>query len=255
MIQDLLRYFSVHAARTPDELAHIQHVRWQVYCHEFHYEREEDCIDEREGDPFDEHAQHAYVLHKKTGRYAGCVRTIAASKLGQGQALPVVAAARHTLYSGPQTLERFERSSLFEVSRLAVAPEFRRRSGERKNPYGLTAPAFSDKNEERVLPLLSMALILCATALGELTGRENALAMMEPRLCRLLLRFGVQFEQIGALMDYHGQRAAFHTTVSQTVIGMRPDLQHFYRLLRAALADDLSLPCPTESDPVRLHHP
>ncbi len=246
MVDDLLRYFSIHAARTAGDIAGIQHVRWQVYCREFHYEREEDCVDEREADAYDATARHAFVVHNKSGQIAGCVRIISAADLAAGQKLPIEEAGRHTFHTGPQFLERYPCESLFEVSRLAVAPGFRRRAGETGSPYGMIAPAFADQNEERVLPLLSLALILCATALGELHQRENALAIMEPRLARLLLRFGVRFEQIGTLMEYHGRRAAFHTTVSATIEGMRPDLHRLFRQLRATLAGDLGLPCPAE---------
>jgi N-acyl amino acid synthase of PEP-CTERM/exosortase system len=41
------------------------------------------------------------------------------------------------------------------------------------------------------------------------SGLDYGFAMMEPRLTRMLRRFGIYFKQIGNVVDYHGFRGPF----------------------------------------------
>lgn len=239
MTEELLDYFTIHAAQTQADVDRIQHLRWAVYCRDFHYEREEDCYGERERDAFDDRAIHAYALHQPSGVIAGCVRIICASSLAPGELLPF-----HQAYvdrAKPAEigwlLDSMPRASLFEVSRLAVASQFRRRKGEQSSPQGVVEVGDLPDGaiEARSLPMLSLTLILAATALGELHGLHDACAMMQPRLARLLARFGFEFRQIAPLIDYHGERAAFHLTVESALRGIRGESRELYEFIRSTL--------------------
>lgn len=242
MAEELLDYFTIHVARSQAELDRIQHLRWQVYCHDFHYEREEDCVGERESDAYDNRAVHAYAVHQPSGLTAGCVRIIRATSLEVGETLPI-----HKAYldrEDPETgwMDGMRRDTLFEVSRLAVSSRFRRRKGEESSPLGaVDAGETLGGGDPRALPMLSLALILSATAMGELYGLHDACAMMQPRLARLLMRFGIEFKQVAPMIDYHGRRAAFHVTVEDAVHGIQGEARELYEAVRATLRTDLRL--------------
>ncbi|AOU97450.1 hypothetical protein BI364_05180 [Acidihalobacter yilgarnensis] len=239
---EFLKYFAIHMARTPGEVERIQHLRWLVYCREFQYEREEDCPGERECDVFDPRATHLYAEHIPSGTIAGCVRVVCADSLGPGEFLPLELA--YDSHVKKPDLGKIPRETLFEISRLAVSPQFRRRAGERLSPLGLetTKPPTSEI-ELRTFPLVSLALYLSVIALGEIYALDeaHACAMMQPRLARMLTRFGIVFRQEAPLIDYHGSRAAYSITLQDAVRGMTGDMKSLYTKLCDNLAAQLSL--------------
>ncbi|MBL4820702.1 MAG: PEP-CTERM/exosortase system-associated acyltransferase, partial [Gammaproteobacteria bacterium] len=128
-----------------------------------------------------------------------------------------------------------ERPTLCEISRLAVDGTFRRRSGELATRFGeLEAMSFSPQ-ERRMFPLISVAGFLASTALTELTGRTNVIAMMEPFLPKLLKRSGIIFERAGRDIDYHGIRAPYFIRTQSAIDGMRADLRTLYDDLHASI--------------------
>lgn len=237
-MSEFMSYFTLQIARTKAELKQLQHLRWEVYCREFHYEREEDCPDEREADTFDASAVHLYAVHRSTGVLAGTVRIVCADALDGGAALPLEQAYANQALE--IDLDSLPRSHLIEISRLAVAAQFRRRSGERFSPLGFDVLSDPDQQAitERSFPLLPVALYLSVAALVEVRGVHEALgyAMMQPRLVRLLTRFGIQFRQVGPTIDYHGERAAYCITLDEVVSRLDPKMQNLYSTLIETLA-------------------
>jgi N-acyl amino acid synthase of PEP-CTERM/exosortase system len=47
-------------------------------------------------------------------------------------------------------------------------------------------------------------------AVAERKGIQHFFVMMEPRLARSAGFLGIKFEQVGEVVDYHGQRAAYY---------------------------------------------
>jgi N-acyl amino acid synthase of PEP-CTERM/exosortase system len=243
---DFSSYFALRVARTQAEIERLQHLRWEVYCREFHYEREEDCPNEREADAFDGSAMHLYAEHRASGLLAGTVRIVCADALGDGLSLPLEKAyASHGMSIDMGSVPR---SHLIEISRLAVAARFRRRSGESLSPVGMDVLADPDAGAtaERGFPLLSLALYLSVAALADVRGAHDAFgyAMMQPRLVRLLNRFGIQFRQAGPSIDYHGERAAYRITLDEVVEALDENMHTLYGSLVETIAADL--PCFSE---------
>jgi N-acyl amino acid synthase of PEP-CTERM/exosortase system len=107
------------------------------------------------------------------------------------------------------------RGSYGEISRLAVPAEFRRRKDDQGAPipmqFGMQAER--DLSERRhSSSYMTMGLFLAAAAMGLIRGMTGAFAMMELRLARYLRQFGLEFEQVGDEVEYHGRRAAFYIT-------------------------------------------
>ena len=131
------RYFSVALVETEEQLRQAQGIRFRVYCEEFGYEDIDAFPEHLEIDDFDEQSTHALVVHRETGLSAGCVRMV-----------PTLASAPHE----PLPFERYcgesidkelveeldlDRSTVCEISRLAVDGAFRRRGPkERQSRFG-----------------------------------------------------------------------------------------------------------------------
>ena len=62
---------------------------------------------------------------------------------------------------------------------------------------------------------------------------DLAFAMMEPRLARMLTWFGVNFTQIGEMVDYHGFRGPFLLRREQVLPDLKPDIREFFDLIMA----------------------
>ncbi len=230
----LTRFFEFQQAWSEEQRLQVHRIRYSVYCQEFQFEREEDCPGGLERDEYDNNSRHCLLVHRKSGTAAGCVRVI---EPGPGR-LRLLALEQHC----SESLEhprlhpsRFSRQTICEVSRLAVPAFFRRRPGERETPYGNLEHAQVSEAETRTFPLIGMAMFLAATALVGLSGRPHVFAMMEPRLARLLARAGLNFLQIGRLMEYHGPRAAFYINQHEAVETMNPPLKRLYGDILAQL--------------------
>lgn len=245
-MSNLLNYFDLRIAKTAMDIDLLQHLRWAVYCKEFHYEREEDCPGERESDPFDAKSIHLFIMHKSSGHIAGCVRIICAGTLGLGSLLPLEAAYQR--YKTAPDFSQVSRDKMIEISRLAVAAEFRRRTGEQGSPIGLMG-VNELESASRSFPMLPLSLYLAIAAYGELCGLHDTYgyAMMEPRLVRLLKRFGIHFNQIAPAIDYHGIRAAYCITLDEVFSGLKDDMRELYSDLRHSLENELR-EMPSESN-------
>lgn len=234
------RYFQVVIADTPELLDHVYRIRYEVYCREFHYEREEDCPGGLEKDDYDQHSIHCLVTHRASNIPAGCVRLVTAPTDNPGVLFPFEKFCGSSLYHAPLHPHRLPRKSLCEISRLAIQATFRRRQGELNSPWGNLKALDFTEHERRTFPLLSIALFLAATAVVDITGRRHGFAMMEPRLARLLQRSGLEFTQVGELVNYHGARAAFHLTIEQALADMKPELREIYDYICQNITADLA---------------
>ena len=97
---------------------------------------------------------------------------------------------------------------------------------------------------ERSLPLLPLALYLSVAAVVDVRGVHEAFgyAMMQPRLVRLLKRFGIQFQQAGPEIEYHGKRAAYCITLDEVVAGLDTPMRTLYDSLLETISAGLPLP-------------
>ncbi|WP_018141242.1 PEP-CTERM/exosortase system-associated acyltransferase [Thioalkalivibrio sp. ALJ7] len=203
------RYFDLSQPQFPDEVEPAFRLRYEVYCREFGFEREEDCPNGLESDGYDSRSWHCLMHHRSSGASAGCVRIVPTSATS-GAMLPMEEHCRDSFWDVPERPDRLDRESICEVSRLAVHGLFRRRQGEHQTPLGDVRSLEIPPNHVRTFPILALSLFMSATAMATIHEKEHAFAMMEPALARILRRSGLPATQIGELQDYHGQRAAFH---------------------------------------------
>jgi N-acyl amino acid synthase of PEP-CTERM/exosortase system len=228
-------YFEICPAQTPDLLERIFRIRYDVYCREFGYETEDACPGGLERDDYDASALHCLILHRETGVGAGCIRLVVPPPAKPDFLMPMERFCGDSLADPVWHPARLPRASLAEVSRLAVHTRFRRRLGESESPVGVSATDEAKIDERRTFPLLSLALFYAGAALMDLTGRQHAFVMVEPRLARRMLALGLPFMQVGEPMEYHGQRAAYYVSVQQVVENIPDGLKSLYGFIHDSL--------------------
>ena len=235
LAEAFLRYFDVSLATTEEQRQATYHIRYRVYCQEFGYEPAERFPDNQEKDEYDDHALACLITHRSSNMPAGCVRLVPAL---DSEPLPLEKYCRQALDKNFLENQRLERNTLCEISRLAVDGAFRRRAGEAATRFGEVEALGCSEQEVRTFPLIAVAAFLASTALTEVSGRTNVLAMMEPFLPRLLKRSGIVFQRAGKNIEYHGQRAPFFITTQHALENMRPDLRQLYDRIHATVRRD-----------------
>ncbi|MEJ2553712.1 MAG: PEP-CTERM/exosortase system-associated acyltransferase [Gammaproteobacteria bacterium] len=241
LVKSFGMHFRVVVADSPELRDEVYRIRYKVYCKEMRTEREDQFPDGRERDIFDEFADHCLLQHRSSGMYAGCVRLVYSDPVNS-PSLPFETFCRDSLY--PSVVEGVlpQRGSFGEISRLAVPSEFRRRKGEQ----GIAIPMGSDDQQERNAterrhqsPHITMGLFLAAAAMGLIKGMTGVFAMMEPRLSRYLHQFGLEFEQAGDELEYHGKRAAFY--ISREGLKLNGDMADLLDYIVSEIKAQLSL--------------
>ena len=228
-------YFKVVLADTPELRDQVYGVRYDVYCKEFGYEPRERFPDGKERDEYDPISKHCLIIHKPSGMAAGCIRMVPADESDPSMQLPFEKHCGDSLDHALLGKLNLPRSSVCEISRLAVHTNFRRRAGESVSRYGDTDRLDFSSEEQRTLPYLAVSAYLAATAVTELSNRRNGFAMMEPFLPRLLGRVGIVFTRVGRDVHYRGLRAAYYSSTDAVLGGMHAELRKLYDFIYSGL--------------------
>lgn len=226
------QYFSIKFAQTPTQKKEIYGIRYRVYCDEFGYESAERFINQQETDEFDEQSFHCLIVHKNSGKSAGCVRLVPA--LGQ-HLLPLEKHCADSLNTKIIESLNLDRNKVCEISRLAVDGLFRRRTGEKLTRFGELAGLDCSQIEQRTFSIIAVAAFLASTAMTDLSGRTDVFAMMEPFLPRMLKRSGIIFQKVGKDIDYHGIRSPYFIKTQSALENMKPDLKSLYDWIYAQI--------------------
>lgn len=204
-------YFSVCMANTAELQKDVFKLRYDVYSAELGYEK--DCPQDCEKDKFDDYATHVLIRHKPSGIYAGCVRLVAPPSDDPKALLPFEVNCANSFDAQKVAFLREAGARVGEVSRLAVRANFRRRMSDAKSPNGINPERMAlDLSMEgmRYFPMIAVSLYFAATSMVRSQHIKYAAVMMEVRLARLLRLSGIDFKQLGEIVEYHGQRALFY---------------------------------------------
>ncbi len=213
LIAALDQFFELVHADTDELRMQVFLLRYQVYVLETGFEAESDChsgLDENghpmhwEQDVFDDRSDHYLLRHRRTGVYAATARLILPSEVDVTAPFPI---ELHCPLDNPVT-DPILRGSLSEISRFAVSKVFKRRIGEHGTLAGVAenVDIYFEDDERRVLPHISLGLFAAVMRMVHEHRTTHCYAVMEPALLRLLGRFGMVFNRIGADVDYHGIR-------------------------------------------------
>jgi N-acyl amino acid synthase of PEP-CTERM/exosortase system len=242
LIRQFHRHFRMVPADTPLLRNEAYRIRYAVYCDELGFEDPQDHPDRLERDPFDAHALHALLQHQPSGEFVGCVRLILASADDPHAQFPFERFCHRALQQDLSSHGRLGRAVIGEISRLAVRSDFRRRSGERQHPVGLMESLDRRDRQGRVpeahrrlFPFIAPTLYLTGAAMALERGLSQAYVMMEPRLARHLRRYGIMFEQVGNVVDYHGQRGPFRIRREDLLEHLKPRMRALLEAIRSEI--------------------
>lgn len=238
LTQSFLRYFDVALATTEAQKREVYRIRYNVYCDEFDYEQAHRFPDHEEKDSFDSTSLHALITHNSSGLSAGCVRLVAPASVEGEDLLPVEKYCGDSLERSFLDELNLDRRTICEISRLAVARKFRRRSREKVTRFGELSGLNCSQQERRTFALIAIAGFMAATSLTTLSNRTNIFAMMEPFLPRILNRSGIKFKKAGTEINYHGLRAPYFITTQSVLDNLRPDVKALYTDIHARIARD-----------------
>ena len=193
-----------------------QKIRYQVYCLEQKFEREEDHPDHKENDEYDDLSLHALIQHKPSSDYAATVRLVTFESLGKTGLFPI------ELHSdinqeGRAIIESLPRRSIAEVSRFAVSKTFRKRILD-SNYHGINELGEQRQlDSRRVIPHITLGLFKVLFQMSHNAEIHYWYAVMEVTLIRLLRRFGFDFIRVGPVVDYHGKRVPCYINVADAL--------------------------------------
>lgn len=216
----------------------VYRIRYQVYCEELGFEDRKKFPDGREIDSFDRQSDHCLLLHRESNRYVGCVRLVLPDPDTLKRPLPFEIACGTGLDPNVVELTKNYRASYGEISRLALHPGFRRRRAEEPpdgisgasgrgahhrpgssipsdacyRPHQINLRRKHEPADARALSHMGLGLYIAGAALALNNGLRSVFAMMEPRLARRLRRYGIHFQQVGDVVDFHGLRGPFQIT-------------------------------------------
>ncbi len=222
--------FSVQLATSPETINEVFKLRYQVYCIDRPFEDPNCFADKREHDAYDPRSVHGLIRHRISGDSVAAVRLVMAGDHPNDRDFPMEAPCIHRMDARAQTaIADAPREQIAEISRMAVSREFRRRLTEEKSISGISEPAYysDSENGKRAMPYISLGLFAAILQMSVKHGITHWMAVMEPAQLRLLKRFGVEFDHVGPVMEYHGRRRPAFTEAAALIERMktrRPDV-------------------------------
>lgn len=222
--------FNVELAMSPEAVNEVFEVRYQVYCIDRPFEDPNCFVDKREHDRYDPRSAHALIRHRMTRDSVAAVRLVMAGDHPEQADFPMETPCVGQMDQAAQdAFAAARREQVAEISRMAVSREFRRRLNEDESTSGTSDfVCYADsENGKRAMPYISLGLFSAILQMSVRHDITHWMAVMEPAQLRLLKRFGVEFDHVGPVMEYHGRRRPAFTEAASLIDGIkkrRPDV-------------------------------
>jgi len=232
---DLLRQFDFHfetmTADTPDLVPLAQRVRYQVYCVENQFENPEDHSDELECDEFDSHAVHSLLVDRQTRDVLGTVRLVLPLSGAPHDSFAIQRLSDHSLLKGSCDLPLHAAA---EVSRFSLSREFGRRAVSKRSSCRESIDTTGGESlPHRSGPLMRLGLIQALVRMSMQQGITHWLAVMEPKLLRMLAAMAIHFEPLGGMVEYHGWRQPCFCNLAEVLQRVKIERPTFWTVLTA----------------------
>lgn len=220
-------FFEPQVALDPALREEAMRIRHEVYCRELSFEPVRP--NGLETDEFDDYSIMCLIKHKSRADFAGTVRLVRPTD--DDQQLPIEKYCQHAMAGSSKHPQQFERKKVCEISRLAVPACYRRRQADQYQgaATGVINESTYSEDELRCFPFIAIGLYLSAAALCHELDIENVFVMMEPRLARSMRFVGINFEQLGPAVEYHGKRAPYYIKPKDLLSSLSPG---FLQLLK-----------------------
>ncbi len=249
IISHFEKYFQIIPATTPELLAECHKLRYQVLCIENHYLSEEEHKNAREADEYDARSAHSLILHKDTGIYAATVRLVLPEYNNITQLFPMESYLTPSCKQEYDSLMHAPRQQLAEISRFMISKHFRQRVGETEATHGLSNDfgLLSPKMKRQFAAQISLGLF---KAIVEMSARHDVhywLALMEPRLIRLLARVGIHFNHLSEGIKFFGDRSVCFENASEVLLGIRRQRPDIWEFITEDGINSLKPPSPSDT--------
>ncbi|MGR9045354.1 MAG: PEP-CTERM/exosortase system-associated acyltransferase [Gammaproteobacteria bacterium] len=203
-----LKYFYTLKASSEELREQAYKIRYQVYYEEQKMISAQEVGDRYETDVWDSDSIHSLLFHRPSNRPIGNIRLILLGNKSN-KMLPIEEHYQKSFDLSAIHVSHLRTGKTGEISRMAILSSFRRRAADNSDSYGL------GKNNEamdgRRFPINYMPMCLTFAAINLMIEQrlDYGIALMEPRLARLLGRYGVTLKQVGQTIDYFGSRAPY----------------------------------------------
>ena len=236
LYENFTRLFDVVPADTISLIEAAYRLRYQVYCQERSYEDASSFPDQMEIDEYDLHSPQSMVRCRVTGHHAGLVRLVLANPVDANKPFPVEKYCNLYSSDAADGLSEIPRDSLAEISRFSISKAIKGKCLERPSMRVVggsdiaSGDVACDQNRmvsQRMLPLMTIGLFAGIVRMSAQHNITHWLAVMEPTLLRFLTRFGIYFQPVGPLVDYHGKRQPAIGAIDEVLAGIyakRPDV-------------------------------
>jgi len=212
-------------------------IRHNVYCEELAYESVKEGGQEK--DEFDDQSIFSLIKHKPSNTFTSCVRVVKIQK--EGQLLPIEKFCLKSITNKKLHPSRFNRKEIWEISRLAVKADFRRRKTDKfkGSATGVIQESSYSELELRCFPFIAIGLYMAAANMAIETGIKHVYVMMEPRLARSMKFVGIKFQQLGEPIDYHGLRAPYYINPEIFLSNLSPGFKSLYKAIEHEIYEQL----------------
>lgn len=205
-------------------------IRHEVYCRDLGWEPIRE--DGRESDEFDRHSIHCLLRRRDSGEPVGCARLILARPEKPSYLFPFEASCQGVLDG---SLAEMPRTTMGEVSRLAVLRDFRKRKGESSVAVSMTDEDFEARGRNARFPFIPVSLYLAMAAIAQRVGVEHVFVLTEPRLASHFVRIGFDIRAVGGAIEHRGKRVPSLLSSSKVVQGLRPMMRPLYAGIEEAI--------------------
>ncbi|MCO6426768.1 PEP-CTERM/exosortase system-associated acyltransferase [Nitrosomonas communis] len=201
-------YFEVVFADTPSLLENVFNLRYRILCIENKYPNVDATSypDELERDEYDDRSLHLLLRHRPSNTFVGTTRLICSNSSDIEQKFPV---ELHTQFYPAYADLNVPRKQAVEISRFGILSDFFRR----KNDLDFTVnkiPRQSDVGRRRRFPHPMLGLAIGIIQLCAKYDIYHLFSAMDPALNRLFSFYGMQFNPIGPIVDYYGERRPYY---------------------------------------------
>ena len=236
------KYFELKVADTQELKDESYKIRHMVYGEELGWEpTNESGMETDECDPY---SHPILLVHKRTQAYAGTCRLVVPPPNEPELKLPFELHCADTIRKDVIDPDVLPRGTFGEISRLSVPNSFRRRLDEKNKPFIISEMSTGDifsEEERRNFPNIAIGLYLGIIAMVNMCNHSHMFVVVEPRLKKRLGRLGLNFEQCGDELDYHGIRALFVLDQKSFVSNLNKEIRELYDLLEGQLRNQLTL--------------
>ena len=231
------QYFDVVSADTVRLMEAAYRLRYQVYCEENAYEEPGRFPEQMETDDYDLHSPHSMIKCRASGHYTGLVRLVLADPVDPERPFPMECLGNFDSKGAGVDLSGITRTSIGEISRFAISRSMRSTCA---NSVSIRTVDVDDgepretsghgQEPRKMTPHMILGLFAGIVRMSAQHKLTHWLAVMEPTLLRFLTRFGIHFQPLGPLVDYHGMRQPAIGVIDEVLAGIyasRKDVWEF----------------------------